>query len=116
MAAICRSRALPRGFWRKFRAGWWRIWGARRRGLSFRVPIMGLGMGALIRRLIRRQTALAEGMPRLASGTTAMRMRIRAHHAGVRTHAGLATGANSPGSRVEVGRWTILRASLRREG
>src|SRR5258708_38822295 len=104
MAAICRSRALPRGFWRRFRVDWSRIWGARRRGLSFRVLSMGLGMGALIRRLIRRQTALAEGLPRLASGTTAMRMKIRAHHAGVGTHAGLATGASLPGSQVDVSR------------
>jgi hypothetical protein len=73
MEAICRRRASPRAFWRRFLLAWSRIWAARPHSDLPRSSSYGEQYGLLIRR--RR---LGARTPRRASGTTATKMRTRA--------------------------------------
>src|ERR1700727_345196 len=119
MAAICRSRASLRGFWKRYRVDWWRILEALRRGLSFRDQSMVRATVALTRHLIARRTGLAARTPRRANGTIATKMRTRVESVfrnDLRGCRGLIIGRDMRARRQLPGsQWTILPASLRRE-
>src|ERR1700730_17061209 len=114
MAAMRRRLRFPRGFWRRSRRGWWRIWAALRLDRSFLDLSMGADLAGAgrMRLRIRRLVAVGVALKR-ASGTTATRMRTRRRAlAVVRLRAGLVlAGLVLAGARDQA-RWTILRTSL----
>src|SRR5260370_36137146 len=78
MAAIRRRLRSHRGFWRRFRRGWWRIWAALRLDRSFLDLSMGADLAGAGRMRIRIRRLVAVGLPlKGAGGTTATRVRTR---------------------------------------
>ena len=97
-----------RGFWRRCLRGWWRTWGARRRGRSFQVGVWcGSGLYATPYPKANRFGACER---RRANGTRATRMKTRAVERAGERRSGVTCGAAA--RRVARGRWTILPASL----